>query len=68
MSMDDRLPAPWLNVILCLMARIRYSSFSFDCGTSRAILCYDESAGVAHFYWVGVDLTINALNINFKET
>jgi len=34
-----------------------YESQWFDdaFGSSRAILCYDESAGVAHFYWIGVD-------------
>ncbi|MBO0861113.1 MAG: hypothetical protein J2P21_22040 [Chloracidobacterium sp.] len=34
-----------------------YESQRFDdsFGSSSAILCYDESAGVAHFYWIGVD-------------
>ncbi|MGH9754710.1 MAG: hypothetical protein ACREA2_18180 [Blastocatellia bacterium] len=34
-----------------------YESQWFDdsFGVSNAILCYDESIGVAHFYWIGVD-------------
>lgn len=34
-----------------------YESQSFDdsFGYSSAILCYDGSTGLAHFYWVGVD-------------
>ncbi len=37
--------------------KLFYESNRFDdsFGSSRAILCYDESNEVAHFYWIGVD-------------
>lgn len=34
-----------------------YETYGFngEFGSSNAILCYDESSGIAHFYWIGAD-------------